>query len=190
MTSVRGKLELALMSRHTDEREEAIVHCIEEVDRLSSLLSTSLDVSEASADALRLKKEVIDLDGTLRSMVELFEPSFSHVGLSLQLRTYGPVFVEVDPALFQRTLANLFDNELKHLAPGRTVTATLQPRDGRVRLLVEDNGAGFPPELLPRAFERYSKGADSQGHGLGLAFVAAVVRSWPARSFVPSEELV
>ncbi len=177
MTSVRGKLELALMAHESESREEAIVHCIEEVDRLSSLLSTSLDVSEAHADALRLKKEQIDLDATLRSMVELFEPSFSHAGLNLTLRGRGPALILADPALLQRTLANLLDNELKHLKPGRSVLVSLQDEGAQAELKVEDDGPGFPAELLPRAFERYSKGTGSPGYGLGLAFVAAVVRS-------------
>ncbi len=177
ITSVRGKLELALMSQHPEVKEEAIVHCIEEIDRLCCLLSTSLDVSEATADALRLRKETIDLHETLRSMAELYEPSFSHAGLTLDLRGAGPLYVEADSALMQRTVANLFDNELKHLAPGTTVTITLRKAAERVVMRLEDDGAGFPGDLLPRVFERYSKGPQSAGYGLGLAFVAAVVRS-------------
>ena len=41
-------------------------------------------------------------------------------------------------------------------------------------ITVEDNGAGFPAELLPRVFQRFVKGEGSEGHGLGLAFVSAV----------------
>ena len=177
MTSVRGKLELALMSTSAEEREEAIVHCIDEVDRVSSLLSTSLDVSEASADALRLRKEPIDLEQTLRSMVALYEPSFAHAGLELVLRSAGPVAIQADAVLLQRTVANLLDNELKHLAPGKTVSLTLLHSSAQARVLVEDNGTGFSPELLPRVFDRYTKGPQSKGYGLGLAFVSAVVRS-------------
>ena len=177
MTCVRGKLELALMSHGLEEREEAIVRSIEEVDRVSSLLSTSLDVSEASADALRLRKEPIDLHQTLRSMVELYEPTFTHAGLSLALQSHGSVLIEADPALLQRTVANLLDNELKHLAPGNTVTITVQHSPDWARVLLEDDGTGFPGDLLPRVFERYTKGPKSQGYGLGLAFVSAVIRS-------------
>ena len=177
MTAVRGKLELALMSHGAEEREEAMVRSIEEVDRVCSLLSTSLDVSEASADALRLRKEPVDLDGTLRSMVELYEPSFAHAGLGLALRSTGSAFVTADPALLQRTLANLLDNELKHLTVGRSVTISLRQSSDRVSVLVEDDGSGFSGDLLPRVFERYTKGPLSQGYGLGLAFVSAVIRS-------------
>ena len=177
ITSIRGKLELALMSDQPDVREDAIVTCIEQVDRLSTLFSTSLDVSEARADALRLRKETVDLDKTIRSMVGLYEPSFSQAGLNLLLRGSGPVYVQADAALLQRTVANLFDNELKHLKAGTTVTVSLNQSARGGELRFEDDGAGFPQELLPRVFERYVKGPLSDGHGLGLAFVAAVVRS-------------
>ena len=43
--------------------------------------------------------------------------------------------------------------------------------------VIEDNGPGFPPEIKARAFERFVKGKHSLGHGLGLAFVDAVVRA-------------
>ena len=37
--------------------------------------------------------------------------------------------------------------------------------------------SGFPPEISSRAFERFVRGEHSHGHGLGLAFVDAVVRA-------------
>ena len=165
------------MSPMQEERDEVIVHCIDELDRISSLLNTSLDLSLASADALRLRKEQIDLEKTLRSLVELYEPSFAHAGLKLQFHAAGPLAMEADKALIQRTLANLLDNEYKHLTSGHTVNITLQVDGDRASILLEDDGPGFPEDLLPRLFERYTKGAQSSGHGLGLAFVSAVVRS-------------
>ena len=177
ITAVRGQLELALMTKGEEEREEAIVRCIDELDRVSSLLSTSLDLSEASADALRLRKESIDLEATLRSMVELYEPSYAHAGLNLSLRSYGTVVVKADAALLQRTVANLLDNELKHLNAGGTVVLSLRQELDRATVQLEDDGAGFSAELLPRVFDRYTKGPKSQGYGLGLAFVSAVIRS-------------
>ena len=177
MTSMRGKLELALMSGNEAVREEAIVSSIEELDRLSALSNTSLDVSEANADALRLRREPIDLEALARSMVELYEPSFAHVGLSLQLRSAGGLMIYADPALMQRTLSNLLDNELKHTKSGTSVVVTVCEAGRKATLHVEDDGIGFPDELTSRLFERYVKGETSSGHGLGLAFVSAVVRS-------------
>jgi signal transduction histidine kinase len=44
-------------------------------------------------------------------------------------------------------------------------------------LAIEDDGPGFPAELIEHVFERHAKGHHSSGHGLGLAFVDAVVRA-------------
>ena len=46
--------------------------------------------------------------------------------------------------------------------------------DSNVKLIVRDNGDGFPPELLSRAFEPYIT-TKSKGTGLGLAIVKKIV---------------
>jgi signal transduction histidine kinase len=177
LTSLRGKLELALLSGDDAERDTSIGQCIEQVDRLCSLLTTSLDVSEASVDALRVRKEPLDLTDTLESLTLLYEPAFTQSGLTLQIRSAGKAHILADPALMQRTLSNLLDNELNHLAPGHSVVFSIEQDQTDVRLVIEDDGDGFPPDLLPRAFSRYAKGPNSSGYGLGLAFVSAVIRN-------------
>jgi signal transduction histidine kinase len=46
---------------------------------------------------------------------------------------------------------------------------------GAALLVLEDDGPGFAPEISLHLFERRVKGTHSNGHGLGLAFVEAVV---------------
>jgi signal transduction histidine kinase len=53
----------------------------------------------------------------------------------------------------------------------------LRSEDGFAELVVEDNGPGFDEAIGARIFEQRAKGRESKGHGLGLAFVAAVVRA-------------
>jgi signal transduction histidine kinase len=73
-------------------------------------------------------------------------------------------------------IANLFDNELKHLRASCTVTISLSRSEDGALLIVEDDGPGFESEVLSQVFERRVRGRNSTGHGLGLAFVEAVVR--------------
>ena len=54
LTAIRGKLEIVLSGDLKVEQSEPIVSAIDELDRLSEFLNTSLDVAEANADALRL----------------------------------------------------------------------------------------------------------------------------------------
>jgi signal transduction histidine kinase len=66
---------------------------------------------------------------------------------------------------------------LKHLPPSCTVTISLRDSANAAILVVEDNGPGFDAGIGAHIFERRVKGRNSNGHGLGLAFVDAVVRA-------------
>jgi signal transduction histidine kinase len=179
LTAIRAKLEMSLTAGMRDREEEAmvpaVVSAIEEVDRLTEILTRSLDVAEAQADALRLERVALNLDELLRVMLELYEPCMAEKGLRIQLRSAGVVEVSADAALLHRVLANLFDNEMKHLPAGCTVTVSLFAEPEMALLVFEDDGPGFASEVRESVFESRVKGAGSTGHGLGLAFVKAVV---------------
>jgi signal transduction histidine kinase len=177
LTAIRGKLETSLSGIREGDQSEAVVSAIEELDRLTDFLNKSLDVAEAKADALRLTRSEIDLNELLKSMVDLYEPSMSERGVQVQLRSPGPLCIAGDAGLLHRMIANLFDNELKHLHTGCQVIVRLEEAENAASLVVEDNGPGFDAEILSNIFVRRVKGKNSSGHGLGLAFVDAVVRA-------------
>ena len=109
-------------------------------------------------------------------MINLYEPCMGDKGLSVQIRSSGSVLVLADPALLHRVIANLLDNQLKHLPASCTVWLSLHSTDEVGTLTVEDNGPGFDVEVRRHLFEQRIRGRESRGHGLGLAFVEAVVR--------------
>jgi len=176
LTAVRAKLEMSLIAGARNEESESIVSAIEDMDRLTEFLDKSLDVAEAKANALRLNRVSIDLDDLLRVMIELYEPSMHEKGLRVKLCRAGRLEISADAALLHRMIANLFDNELKHLPASCTVTISLRAFEDTAVLVLEDDGPGFEPEVRSQIFERRVKGRNSTGHGLGLAFVEAVVR--------------
>lgn len=177
LTAIRGKLEMSLSATTQGEQAEPVVSAIEELDRLTDYLNKSLDVAEAKADALRLTRSEVDLNELLRIMIDLYEPSMSEKGLAIKLQRGCPIRIEADAALIHRMIANLFDNELKHLPAGCTVNLGVTADDYSALLILEDDGPGFDAEVLPHLFERRVKGKKSTGHGLGLAFVDAVTRA-------------
>jgi signal transduction histidine kinase len=175
LTAIRGKLEVVLSDDLKAEQSEPIISAIDELDRLSEFLNTSLDVAEAKADALRLSRSDVDLDELVRIMIDLYEPSMSEKGLRVNLCSAGPVTVLADAALLHRVIANLLDNELNHLPASCTISIKLGASENAAMLIVEDDGPGFASEIGVHMFEQRVKGRDSKGHGLGLAFVEAVV---------------
>ena len=78
-----------------------------------------------------------------------------------------------------RVLGNLIDNALRHSPAGGTLTLGLRVDDGRVRLTVDDEGPGVPPEQQSKLFERFAQGTDAPGLvGLGLDYCRRTVRRW------------
>lgn len=72
-------------------------------------------------------------------------------------------------------------NAVKHSPPGASVAVvvTTEPPDEprRAAIAVADHGPGVPPELLPRLFERFARGKESTGLGLGLHLAAKIAEA-------------
>ena len=174
VTSIRGTLEVALAQTDQAQLHERVAQAIEGLDRLSDMLNTTLDLAEADAGALPLQKEPIELAGLIQLLVDLYQPAMDERGHRVTTRLQ-PILVDADRSLLNRMMANLLDNEVAHLLPGCDIDIETQARGPEAGIVITDNGPGFPPELLSRAFERFVKGKYSTGHGLGLAFVQAVI---------------
>jgi two-component system sensor histidine kinase KdpD len=103
--------------------------------------------------------------------------------------------VTADPVLLDAVITNLLDNALQHTpssAPVRVRVGSADP--GRVRLTVEDGGAGVPDAELPRLFDRFHRaprtGATSRpGTGIGLAVVRGFAEAMGGRVLARRSEL-
>jgi len=177
VTSIRGTLESALSADNGGEWRDSVAQAIEGLDRMSSLLNTTLDVAEAKAGALPMKRVAVDLPAVVTQLLQLYLPAMSDRRHEVRTDLQSGVIVEADLGLINRTLSNLLENELVHLPPGCQIEIRLRSHHGYAELVIEDNGPGFPSEIGSRVFERFVKGKHSPGHGLGLAFVDAVAQA-------------
>ncbi|HKM91093.1 MAG TPA: HAMP domain-containing sensor histidine kinase, partial [Candidatus Acidoferrales bacterium] len=177
VTSIRGGLESALCNEPNENWRDSVGEAIEGLDRLLNQLNTTLDLAEAEAGALRLDRSPIDLAGVAQQLIDLYQPAMDERHHELTADLEDHVVVSADLSLFRRVVSNLLENELAHLPPKCRIQIRLRSQQGSAALVIEDNGPGFPPEIAGRAFERFVKGQHSPGHGLGLAFVDAVVKA-------------
>jgi signal transduction histidine kinase len=177
VTLIRGTLESALCSEGNEKWRDSVGAAIEDLDRLLQLLNTTLDLAEAEAGALHMDRRPVDFSDVVRQLVDIYQPAMAerHHEVTIDLEKH--VVVDADSALLNRVVNNLLENELTHLPLGCRVSIRLHSHQGAAELVIEDNGPGFPPEIGSRAFERFVRGKHSPGHGLGLAFVDAVVQA-------------
>jgi len=160
---------------------DSIGQAIEGLDRVSQLLNTTLDLAEAEAGALKMDRQPIDLSDAVIQLIDLYQPAMTERRHELSVDIAQHIMVDADATLINRTVSNLLENELVHLPAPCQIRISLHSHDGAAELVVEDNGPGFPPDIGARAFKRFVKGKHSPGHGLGLAFVDAVVQSHGGR---------
>ncbi len=177
VTLIRGTLESALCNEGDEKWRESVGEAIEELDRLLLLLNTTLDLAEAEAGALHMHRGPVDLSEVVKQLIDIYHPAMAerHHEVTIDLEKH--VIIEADLSLLNRVVSNLLENELTHLPEGCRVGIRLRSHQGSAELVVEDDGPGFPPDIGSRAFERFVKGEQSPGHGLGLAFVDAVVQA-------------
>jgi signal transduction histidine kinase len=184
VTSIRGRLEVALLEGGSTDWRESVGEAVEGLDRLSQFINTTLDLAEAEAGALPLRREAVDFAKVVQQIVEIYMPAMSEKHHLVTVDVHPPVMVDVDVSLTNRLMANLLDNEMAHLPPGCKIDIRVQSHNQTAELVIEDNGPGFSSELKTRAFERFVKGAQSKGHGLGLAFVDAVAQAHGGKAII------
>jgi signal transduction histidine kinase len=177
VTSVRGKLEMALSTERGDRWREPVAEAIDGLDRLSQMLNTTLDLAEAEAGALPLHREDVDFGELVQHVIDLYQPAFFQRNQELAMQIQAGIMIHADVTYLNRLIANLFDNELTHVPEGDRIWVRLFANEDNAQFVIEDNGPGFPLDLRTRAFERFVKGQHSTGHGLGLAFVDAVAQA-------------
>ena len=114
-------------------------------------------------------------------------------GVQLQQASVSGValFAAVDIELFERAVANLVDNALKHTPARGRVTLQGDGADGTVRIRVADTGCGITAADLQHLFDRLYTGSgargEADGKGLGLAIVKRIVELHRGQVSVRSE---
>jgi signal transduction histidine kinase len=173
---LRTELELALRGEHTrEELEAALQSAAEEAERLSNLAEDLLVIARSDQGRLPVRPERLEAGPVLARVAGRFRTRAKAEGRPLAPDPSPGVELNADPARIEQALANLVDNALRH-GEG-TVALRATAVNGSVELHVSDEGPGFPPEFLPRAFERFTRADEARsrgGTGLGLAIAAAI----------------
>jgi len=192
ITAVRGHLEVALMSaRSAEELREAISTALEETERLSNVVKAMLALSQAESGQLALRCEPLELAPLTEDVLDQFRIPAEETGVHLTSELAPNCVASVDRIQYERLLANLLSNAVKYTGPGGEVRVGLKSERSEVRLWVEDTGCGIPAEHLPHIFERFYRVpqdnvAGKKGMGLGLSFVAWIVKAHGGRIDVQS----
>jgi len=153
-----------------------------QANTLLRLVKQLLDVSRFEAGGGRLELRSVRLDALRKELEDAFHVLAvqREIKFCVEEQDGLPEEVYWDLDRINEVLGNLLSNAFKFTPHGGSVTLTIGPIDGAVRMEVRDTGAGIPAEQLPHIFEKFYQ-ADNQasaraaGSGLGLAIAKQIV---------------
>ncbi len=173
------ELELALGTDSSDgELHDRVRSAAEEVDRLSKLADDLLVIARAEQGRLPLERRRLEVGEVLESVAGRFAAAAGSRGRAVRLEAASRLSVDADQSRLEQALTNMVSNALRH--GDGSIVLRAGRRNGSVELHVLDEGTGFEPAFLPRAFERFSRADRARsgaGAGLGLSIVQVIAEA-------------
>jgi signal transduction histidine kinase len=167
------------------QRGETIQRAAQHMMRLVADLT---DLAQIDAGRLAIERKPENAMDIVREVLEALEPVVTRRGGSLRAQTKSDLpQTPLDRDRLRQVLANLVGNASKVGASEISIGANVD--GGNLIFWVADNGAGIPPEDLPRMFDRYWRGSGTQykGSGLGLPISNGIVRAHGGRMWIESK---
>ena len=176
---IKAELEAALRAAGPDpDLREALAAAADECDRLAQLAEDLLVLARSGDGALPVRPEPLDAAEMLERVRTRFAARAGERGRELAVEADPGLVLTGDELRLTQALGNLVDNALRH--GSGTITLRARAAGAGAELDVADEGAGPPPELQDRAFERFARGDEARtrgGAGLGLAIVRAIAEA-------------
>jgi nitrogen fixation/metabolism regulation signal transduction histidine kinase len=177
------RLEMKLTGKLNEPEQlllnKSVKTIVDQVDAMKRLVNEFRDYARLPVAELL----PLDLNALVQDVMQLYGTENAAVPVYAQLDPACPI-IQGDAQQLRQVVHNLLQNAQDategQVKPTVSIATQWVPSAGRVRLLVRDNGPGFPPEILKRAFEPYVT-TKSRGTGLGLAVVKKIADEHSAR---------
>lgn len=169
---------LADEERLKPETAELLSVIDEETDRLTSLVTEAVRMSQIDAGKVRLERSALSVDALLEPAISSFgsraEGRIERIEAPANQRIY------VDPEMIVLALRQLIDNALKYAPPTSSIKVWTERRENRVLIHVADQGPGIPEQDRERIFEKFYRRQKVRdkvpGTGLGLHIAREIAR--------------
>lgn len=198
LTVLKGELELAgRPGRSAEQLAQTVTIAAAETDRLIRLSEDLLLLAQADEGSI-LAPVPTDMLALATAAADGQSRAAARAGVNVVPPAGDQVIAVVDPDRMRQAIDNLLSNAVRYAPSGTSVETSIKLTDlaGRpvVEIAVTDHGAGFPPDFLPVAFERFRRADTARtrespsagrlpltGSGLGLAIVHTIATSHAGR---------
>lgn len=187
---LRTRLDVFKKKEREQKEYDELVQTLETyVDRLSSLISNLLELTETGELP---EVEDVSLDSVIKTVVKDLEPvAHEH---EVKIHTdIEPLTVRGNGSLLYRALYNLVENAIRYNEKEGSITIDLKNQDMAGMVKIADTGVGIAPEARELIFEPFyrvnkSRSREFGGAGIGLSLVKAILKRHGALIAVDANE--
>lgn len=173
-----------------ESRKEFLEIIDEETDRLNAFIEGMVGIAKVEAGAVDVRKGVFSVDEIVANAVDRARGQLAHNKLEIDIAPELPELV-VDAASVSQVVFTLLDNAAKYSEPGSRIRlSAYATADSKIRLIVEDQGAGIPKVERDKVFDKFTRlgGQDMEsgggGLGLGLTIARGIIESQGGRIWI------
>lgn len=192
LSTLLGRSQVALSQGRTlEELREVLEGNVEELERMSRLISDMLFIAQADHQKSPLQLDVVSLRQEAQRVADYLALLADEKGIEVEIQ--GDATVRADKVLVQRAITNLMSNAIRHSNAESSVNVTIQATPGTgTALSVRNRGDVIAPEHLNRIFDRFyrvdaSRARLSGGTGLGLPIVRSIMQAHGGQVSVASD---
>jgi two-component system, OmpR family, sensor histidine kinase CiaH len=186
---MRSDAEVLLRNPHPEEGsvKATLQSVIEEIDRMTVMTNDLLLLARSEHKNASDKKS-INLIDVLDSMTKKVSSLAEGKGVKLTFDQGSTSYViSGDISALERVFLNLLQNAITHTPQHGSISISLKKEMQQVVISCKDTGRGISTKDVPHVFERFYKGVESQGTGLGLPIVKEIIESHDGKVSIRSE---
>lgn len=186
LTVIRGEVEAMRDGVHEMSSDE-LDSLLAEVGVMERLLEDLRTLSMVDAGALTLHPEPTDISALLFEVAESHRRRLAESDIEIEIHAADAPEVVIDPVRIREVVNNLVVNAARALPDGGTIELRTARLGEGVVMEVADDGVGIEQAEIERVFDRFHKGSNSSGSGLGLSISRDLIEAHGGRIEIESE---
>ena len=171
-------------SKNNEIKQKEILEIIaRNARRLQRLTEDILDVTRIDSKTLKLNKQSIIIEETIREMVQDYSAEIGNYGKSIVIsfscsKELESISIIADENRVKQVICNLIDNAIKFTQKGEiTISIEIDYNHNQMVVKVKDTGKGIDSYILPKLFNKFVTKSDSGGTGLGLYICKGIIEA-------------
>lgn len=146
--------------------------------RLNQQVENLLNMSRLESGFIKPKKDWCDINELIYASIKPLEENLKQHSIQVQIKDNLPLF-RLDAGLMEQVLHNLIYNAIIYTPVNSEINICADCMNNSCIIIVQDNGKGFPPKEIAKAFDKFYRLKDSQtgGTGLGLSIAKGFVEA-------------